>query len=150
MTYDPHHYGVTVSDLDAAEEFYVDRLGLSVVERMSFDDEAFSRFVGVPDADVDIVFFDAGGFRIEVLEYAGSSGNANDGVSNDDVGAAHVCLEVDDLDAEYRRLDADVDFVSPPQMLENGAEVVYARDLDGNIVELLEPSSTRRCRGRRA
>ncbi|WP_254544689.1 VOC family protein [Halomarina pelagica] len=138
MTYEPHHYGVTVSDIDAAEEFYGERLGLPVADRLSFDDEAFGRFVGVPDADVDIVFFDAGGFQIEVLEYANSSRNANEGVSNDDVGAAHVCLTVDDLDAEYRRLSDDVDFVSPPQTLENGATVAYALDPDGNVVELLE------------
>lgn len=139
MTYDPHHYGVTVSDIDAAEAFYGERLGLPVADRLSFDDAAFARFVDVPGADVDIVFFDAGGFQIEVLEYAGSSENANDGASNDDVGVAHVCLEVDDLDAEYDRLADDVEFLSPPQTLESGAQVVYARDPDGNVVELLEP-----------
>lgn len=140
MTYEPHHYGVTVSDLDDATAFYGDLLGLPVVERLSFDDEAFGRFVGVPDADVDIVFFDAGGFRIEVLEYRSPPGDdANEGVSNNDVGAAHVCLEVDDLDAEYERLADGADFVSPPQALESGAKVAYVRDPDGNVIELLEP-----------
>ena len=132
-----HHYGVTVSDMDEALGFYRDTLGLEEAERLSFDDEAFGTFVGVEDVDVDIVFLDAGDAAVELLAYAGGGDDANEGVSSNDVGAAHVCLEVPDIEAVYDDLAGDVEFLSPPQTLSNGATVAYVFDPDGNVVELL-------------
>ncbi|WP_101296161.1 VOC family protein [Halegenticoccus soli] len=134
-----HHYGVTVSDMDEALGFYRDTLGMEELDQLSFASEEFSKFVGVENVDVDLVFLDADGCAVELLEYNHPSGdNANDGVSNNDIGAAHFCLEVDDLDAIYDDLRSDgVEFINPPQTLENGAEVAYMYDPDGNVVELL-------------
>jgi catechol 2,3-dioxygenase-like lactoylglutathione lyase family enzyme len=134
-----HHYGVTVSDMDEALGFYRDTLGMETDAELSFDSEEFSRFVGVEDADVDIVFLDAGGFAVELLEYNHPpGGDANDGVSNNDVGAAHLCLEVDDIAGIYEDLSGETEFINPPQTLESGAQVAYMYDPDGNVVELLE------------
>lgn len=134
-----HHYGVTVSDLERSLAFYRDRLGMEVVDRLSFDSDAFGRFVGVEGADVDIVFLDADGCRYELLEYRSPPGeNVNDGASNNDVGAAHFCLEVEDIAAVYEDLREDTPFVSEPQELSTGATVVYAEDPDGNVVEFVE------------
>lgn len=134
-----HHYGVTVSDMDEALAFYRDTLGMETEAEISFTSEAFGRFVGVEGADVDIVFLDAGGCAVELLEYNDPpGGDANEGVSNNDVGAAHFCLEVDDIDGIYEDLSDEVEFVNPPQTLENGAQVAYVYDPDGNVVELLE------------
>ena len=134
-----HHYGVTVSDLDESLAFYRNHLEMEVVERISFDSEAFGRFVGVEDADVDIAFLDAGGCTYELLEYRSpSGGDANEGTGNDDVGASHFCFEVDDVAKTYGDLRDDVTFVSEPQELSNGATVVYAHDPDGNVVEFVE------------
>lgn len=135
-----HHYGVTVSDLEEAVEFYGDTLGMDVADRLSFSSEAFGRFVGVEDVDVDIAFLDADGCLVELLEYNNPpGGDANEGVSNNDVGAAHFCLEVDDIDGVYEQLtDEGVEFINPPQTLSNGAQVAYVFDPDDNVVELLE------------
>lgn len=134
-----HHYGVTVSDMDEALEFYRDTLGMEVVDNLSFDSESFSKFVGVSDVDVDITFLDANGCMVELLEYNNPpGGNANEGVSNNDVGAAHFCLEVDDVSEVYEDLSGETRFLNPPQTLEGGAKVTYAYDPDDNIVELLE------------
>jgi glyoxylase I family protein len=133
-----HHYGVTVSDLEQGVAFYRDVLGMDELDRVEFDDEAFSTFVAVEDVDVDIVFLDAGGCAIELLEYTDSGENANEGVSNDMVGASHFCLAVEDIERRYEELSDSVEFVSPPQTLENGATVAYMYDPDGNVIELLE------------
>lgn len=133
-----HHYGVTVSDLEVALDFYRDRLGLEVTDTISFDDAAFGTFVDVDGADVDIAFLDAGGAAIELIDYNAPSGDDATDVANNDVGAAHVCLEVDDAAAVYESFRPAVEFVSPPQTLENGATVAYMCDPDGNIVEILE------------
>lgn len=139
MNGDVHHYGVTVSNLDESVAFYRDALGMPEADRAHFDDEAFGRFVGLEDVDVDIAFLDGGGCLVELLEYARPpGGDANEGVSNNDVGAAHVCFDVDDVESTYEDLSDDVEFVSRPQTLDNGAKVVYLYDPDGNVVELLE------------
>ncbi|WP_433633338.1 VOC family protein [Halomicrococcus sp. NG-SE-24] len=138
MIGEAHHYGITVSDLEESVAFYRDTLGMDELDQIGFDDEAFSRFVDVEDVDVDIVFLDAGGCSIELLEYENGGGNANEGVSNDTIGASHFCLAVDDVDQQYEELSDSVEFVSEPQTLENGAQVVYLYDPDGNTVELLE------------
>lgn len=134
-----HHYGVTVSDMDEALSFYRDTLGMEEMDSASFASEEFSKFVGVDDVNVDLIFLDADGCAVELLEYNNPpGGDANEGVSNNDVGAAHFCLEVDDLDAVYDDLrDEGVEFINPPQTLENGAEVAYIYDPDDNVVELL-------------
>lgn len=138
MIGEAHHYGVTVSDMDTALEFYGDTLGMDVDDTLSFDDEAFSRFVGVEGADVDIVFLSAGGCAVELLEYDDAGENANEGVSNDDIGASHFCLAVDDVESLHERLRGDAEFLAPPQTLSNGSKVTYVFDPDGNVVELLE------------
>lgn len=139
MIGDPHHYGLTVSDLEEAVEFYGGVLGMEKAAELSFASEEFSKFVGVEGADVDIVFLEADGCSVELLEYNEPDGeNANEGVSNNDVGAAHLCLEVDDIDGVYDDLSDTVEFINPPQMLENGAQVAYMYDPDGNVVEVLE------------
>lgn len=138
MIGEAHHYGVTVSDLEESVAFYRDTLGMDELERIEFDDEAFATFADITDAAVDIVFLDAGGCAVELLEYADNAGNANEGLSNDMVGASHFCLEVEDIEHRYDELSDSAEFVSPPQTLDNGATVAYMYDPDDNLVELLE------------
>lgn len=134
-----HHYGVTVSDLDTALEFYRDALGLEVANELSLDGEPFRSFVGVEDATADIVFLDADSCAIELLEYSQPPGDeANAGVTSNDTGASHICLAVDDVDDTYAELATGYESISDPQTLENGATVVNFRDPDGNVVQLIE------------
>lgn len=134
-----HHYGVTVSDMDEALEFYRDALGLDVDDQFWLDGDAFQTFVGVEDAAADITFLDAGTCAIELLEYDRPDGeNANEGVTSNDPGASHICISVDDITSAYEDLAADYEFISPPQTLENGARVANVYDPDGNVVQLIE------------
>jgi catechol 2,3-dioxygenase-like lactoylglutathione lyase family enzyme len=57
-----------------------------------------------------------------------------------DHGITHVCFDVVDLDAEYERMSAaGVLFPKKPRLVANGgAKTTYARDPDGNILELQE------------
>lgn len=140
MIGEAHHYGVTVSDMDTALEFYRDVLDLTLSDRFEIGGEAFDRFVGVDGTDVEIAFLDGGGCAVELLEYREpSGGDANEDVSNNDVGAAHFCFEVEDIDAAYNKVADNVETLSEPQTLESGARVVYIKDPDGNVVEFLEP-----------
>ena len=53
-------------------------------------------------------------------------------------GITHICLEVTDIQGKYERLlAAGVSFNCPPQH-QDGSSMVYGRDPDGNIFELIE------------
>ena len=57
-----------------------------------------------------------------------------------DIGAAHVCVVVDDLDATYRAMtDRGVVVHAAPTKLVGETKMVYVRDPDGVVVEFIEP-----------
>jgi glyoxylase I family protein len=133
------HHGIVVSNADRATAFYRDVLGMTVTDTISQSDSGFSAAVGLDDTEVELVFLDADGFTVELVEYRTPEGDdANAKTDPNDVGAAHLCLAVEDADAAYRELKGQAEFVSPPQELENGVKLAFLTDPDGNYVELLE------------
>jgi catechol 2,3-dioxygenase-like lactoylglutathione lyase family enzyme len=133
-----HHFGVTVSDLDRAVEFYRDVLDLDVLTRFSVGGEAFATGVGIEGARAEFAHLDAGGARLELVSYT-PEGDARGNAQLNQPGATHVGLSVDDLDAVYEGLPDDVEPVSEPQTTESGTTIMFLRDPEGNLVELLEP-----------
>lgn len=139
MLGESHHYGVTVSDIETLKAFYVDVLGMEETARVTHEGEAISTISGVDGTKMEIAFLQAGDFAVELLQYHSPEGkNANDGVRNCDVGSAHFCLEVEDVDELYTQLKDDVAFINPPQELSSGARVSYLYDPDENVVELYQ------------
>jgi catechol 2,3-dioxygenase-like lactoylglutathione lyase family enzyme len=137
VTPSAHHLGVTVRDLDCAVEFYRDALGLAVLARFTVSGEAFAEGVGVPGATGSFVHLDAGGSRVELVEYDPEGDPVDSGAVNRP-GAAHLGLEVDDVDAVFAGLPADVETVSEPRTTESGTRILFVRDPEGNLVELLD------------
>jgi len=142
-----HHYGVTVSDMEEVLPFYRDTLGLEVlsqghVEAGTEDSEKFEHFVGVDgEVDVEVAFLDAGGCQVELLQYNSPDGTDAHGASNNDAGASHFCLEVEDIDEVYEDLTDDgIEFIYEPITLSKGVRVAYMYDPEGNIVELSDRS----------
>ncbi|WP_276273445.1 VOC family protein [Haloarcula litorea] len=133
-----HHYAVTVADLDRAVEFYRDVLGLEVLTDFSVGGEAFATGVGVEDASADFVHLDAGGARIELVEYD-PQGDARTESDLHQPGGTHIGLAVDDLATVYEGLPDDVETLSEPRTTESGTTICFLRDPDGTLVELLEP-----------
>jgi catechol 2,3-dioxygenase-like lactoylglutathione lyase family enzyme len=132
-----HHVGITVSDLDRAVAFYRDVLGLAVVDRFSVDGEAFATGVGVDGASADFAHLDAGDVRVELVAYD-PAGEAVDSGRVNRPGTAHLGLSVPDLDRVYGSLPDEVETVSPPQRTASGTKILFVRDPEGNLVELLE------------
>jgi catechol 2,3-dioxygenase-like lactoylglutathione lyase family enzyme len=136
-----HHQGIVVSDLDRAVEFYRDVLGMEELFRLSTDPEPFGELLGVDhDAPAEIAFLDAGGgMKLELEAHDSGTTNVNDAADPTDVGYPHLCLEVDDIEAVYEELEEHVGFLSQPgSATESGATIVYFRDPDGNLIELIE------------
>lgn len=103
------HIGVTVPDLDAATEFFVDLLGCEYMYTLgpfAHDDDWMSTHLSVADDTVmrRLHFFRLGGQAVfEVFEYDAREQNATPPL-NSDVGGHHVALYVDDLDAAVAHL----------------------------------------------
>lgn len=132
-----HHVGFTVSDLERSVEFYRGVLGLDVLDRFEVGGDAFATAVDVPGAEGSFVHLDADGVRVELVAYE-PVGDDHPGADLDQPGAAHLGLTVEDVDAFVDGLPADVEPVSEPQTTVSGTRLVFLRDPDDNLVELLE------------
>jgi catechol 2,3-dioxygenase-like lactoylglutathione lyase family enzyme len=132
-----HHTGITVSDLDRSIRFY-ERLGFEVAERFEEEGEEVERGVGVAGARLRAAMLEGATSRLELIEYLepvnGAPPHPNNGI-----GAAHVCLEVEDVDAAVAELrEEGIEFLSDPITHESGIRWVYAKDPDGITAELLQ------------
>jgi len=132
-----HHVGITVSDLDRAVAFYTDTFDLDVIAEFSVGGDAFADAVDVDGATGSFAHLDAGGSRIELVEYE-PEGSAGEPPELNRPGAVHVGFDVDDLDAFYEGLDDGVETLSRPRTTESGTRILFVRDPEGNLVEVLE------------
>ena len=132
-----HHFGVTVTDLERAVEFYRDVLDLAVLDRFTVSGEVFSAAVGVEGATGRFAHLEGGGARIELVEYDPEGGVRSEAAVNQP-GAMHLGLAVDDLDAFHDDLPPEVETMSEPRTTESGTRILFLRDPEGNLVEVLE------------
>lgn len=132
-----HHVGVTVVDLDRMVAFYSDVLGLDELDRFTVSGPAFADAVAVDGATGRFAHLDGDGVRIELVEYA-PQGPDTTGDAINRPGATHIALAVDDLDAFHADLDPDVETLSDPRTTESGTRILFVRDPEGNLVEVLE------------
>lgn len=136
-----HHIGLTVSDADRSSAFYQQYFNLREIGRWPLAGEKISRAVGLPGTDLTAVLLAAADERavVELIEYREPDGRPY-GLRNSDIGAAHVCFFVDDLNELVARLTADgVKLNAPVQELVDGTPMVYLEDPDGINVEVLQP-----------
>ena len=136
-----NHVGITVSDLDASIEFYGSMFGMETLVRADPSGEIVERTVGVPNAAMRLAILAGENGMIELIEYVRSAGEQR-APSTNDVGSAHVCFQVGDIEAAYQELMAKgARFVSPPSppLDEGGTRIVFLSDPDGIPVEILQP-----------
>lgn len=135
-----HHVGVPVRNLEESLTWYRDVFGLSPSFIQRSHGPQASQTVQLPDADLRFAFLEVGPVVIELLEYTNPRGR-DFALRNCDVGAMHICLEVDDIDDAFRRLaDVGTDFsIAPtthgPGPVE-GHRCCYFRDPNGLQFEL--------------
>ncbi|MEF8885482.1 MAG: VOC family protein [Haloarculaceae archaeon] len=132
-----HHVGTTVSDLDRAVEFYTEVFDLDVLDRFTASGEEFATGVGVPGATGEFAHLDGDGARVELVEYDPQGNEAVAGSVNDR-GAKHLGFGVDDVQAFYESLPEDVETVSEPRTSATGTTILFLRDPEGNLVEVLD------------
>ena len=132
------HMSFTVADIERSLAFYR-RLGFEPDKRYVSTGPDAAAGTDTPGADIDIGWLRhrEGGPMLELLRYQNKA--AGRSAHNSEVGAAHICLNVEDVEAAYADLKQDgVPFVSAPHSDQYGVTWVYMRDPDGNVVELLQ------------
>ena len=132
-----HHTGVTVTDLDKTIEFYTQILDCTVESRFSVSGEALGTAVGSEGVSGTFAHLDSGGTRIEFVEYEPAD-ERHEQMSLTRPGAMHLAFSIDDVDAFVDELPEGIEPLSEPQTTESGTHLVFVRDPDGNLVELLE------------
>lgn len=132
------HVSFTVGDVDASARFY-ERLGYRRTKRFTVAGAKLDKAAEIDGADMEIQWLEhsSGAPMLELIRYVKHPAEA--AAHNSNVGAAHLCVEVEDLPQAYAELSgAGVKFNSEPNTGEFGMLWVYSRDPDGNILELVE------------
>ena len=136
-----HHTGLSTPDLERTLRFYVDLLGFEVLTRFTMPpgSPGMDEMLELPGVGFNAALLRHGRTMIEVFQFSDPEpirAPARRRVC--DHGLTHLCLQVDDLKAEYERLSAaGMSFHCAPQT-GSGARFVYGRDPDGNAIELIE------------
>jgi catechol 2,3-dioxygenase-like lactoylglutathione lyase family enzyme len=140
-----HHVALSTADLDRLSAFYTDVLGFTVAMKSSWRNRpVIDALIGLKDSAARQVMLQAGNAYIEIFEYESPRGKPIDPARPpSDHGFTHFCLDVQDIDSEFRRLSAaGMTFnCAPPTLDELGGRAIraiYGRDPDGNIIELQE------------
>ena len=132
-----HHTGLTVADLDRSVDFYTAVLGCTVETRFSVSGDAFETVVDCENASGQFVHLDSGGKRLELVEYKPAE-SPRTPATLPQPGGTHLAFSVEDVDASVEALPDTVEPLSEPQTTESGTRLVFIRDPDGNLIELLE------------
>lgn len=141
-----HHVGLTVRDIAASVAWYSRVFGLSAGPVNHGEGEALGAALQVPGAVLSFSMIQIGSTRIEFLQYHQPPGDDFDR-TNGDVGSAHICFEVDDLDRAYRELEEKgAVFNAPPNEITEGvlagSRWAYLRDPDGIQLEIWQTPAT--------
>jgi catechol 2,3-dioxygenase-like lactoylglutathione lyase family enzyme len=137
------HTGITVSDLRRSCAFYRDVLKLRVSEPIRVSGASVEKITGVEGAEVDIAFVRCPGHVLELLCFVRPENKAGSTLRTSDPGFFHLCLKVRSLDRVIETLGAGgFRPLSEVQTVQEGPargmRVVYARDPDGVVLELIE------------
>jgi catechol 2,3-dioxygenase-like lactoylglutathione lyase family enzyme len=139
---DMHHVGITVRDLEESLQWYERVFDVQREFIAHGSGPALSRAIGVPDARLSFAFLRFGSCVVELLCYDNERQDTFDR-SNADVGSAHVCIDVPDLQKAYEDLRSKgVEFFAPPLPIDDGplkgCSFTYFTDPNGVTLELFQ------------
>ena len=128
----PHAITLSVPDLDAAASWYEEKLGFRVVQRKSY-----------PDFGTSLIFLELNGFRVELIFDKNAKPQPprpNPPAHTAIYGISQFAFRTDDLYAVKRQLTArSVPIVWEFKNEDLGVQFLFIRDLNGVLIQYLEP-----------
>jgi catechol 2,3-dioxygenase-like lactoylglutathione lyase family enzyme len=136
MNLEHHHVGLSVTDLDAAQKWYADVLGMTL--GYTFE---------IAPLGLRGCFMEGHGTRVELLQRSGARGGIGGQAPPDallTLGFGHIAFRVGDLDATYAELLAcgAAPVWDPRPSPEPGVRMAFVADPDGNLVEFISAAPT--------
>ena len=115
-----NHSGFVVQDIDKMVSFYRDDLGLTVDREVDSKAPLEGDHTGIPGAHRTLVFVGKGGEHALELVYYIYPESPEGHLERNQLGAAHVCFNVEDIEQLYEDLKSKgVHFTPPPIMKTN-------------------------------
>jgi catechol 2,3-dioxygenase-like lactoylglutathione lyase family enzyme len=138
-----NHTSFTVGDLDRAVRFWTEALGFRAASVSERSGDWQGRVTGVPGATLRVAHLHGHGHHMEFIQYLSGVDEARR-IEPNMAGAAHVCLEVTDIEATARALLAagaamQGEVADVTSGVAAGGRAGYLRDPNGIIIELYEP-----------
>ena len=141
-----NHSGFVVRDMDKMVRFYRDSLGLTVIRESESIAPPEGDHTGIPGAHRALVFVGREGAEhvLELVHFIDPP-SPEGHLERNQLGAAHVCFNVEDLERLHSRLKAEgIEFVTEPkfrELPEGGRRgICYAKDPEGNWLEFIQGS----------
>ena len=139
-----HHTAISTVDLERSIRFYRDLMGFEEVMDFSWPEGTTNMNAthALKETAGRVVLLKAGNSMIELFQYTTPAPVPRDSERRlCDHGITHFCIDVDDIDAEYERLQAAGMLFHCPPVDYGTVKTTYGRDPDGNVIELQEIKS---------
>lgn len=133
------HFGLCVTDIDAAVHFYCDILGFRVLRQSTTTSAEVARLLELDEITMTLTFIQLDTTTIELISFAQPMALGGGKGPFNRVGYTHLSLRILDFDAELDRLRAAgvnvLEHTDGRQEVSN-ARFAFITDPDGNRVEL--------------
>jgi len=146
-----HHAGLVVPDLEKANKFYQQLLGLTEVSRFQWgknqpegevSGDKIASIINLENSAAKAIMLKGENYNLELFEYSAPAQRGDSATDRPcDPGIAHIAFEFEDINKACTDLkNAGGTLHGDPVML-GGTWVIYGRDPFGNIVELMQPAN---------
>ena len=135
------HIGIVVRDLEKSKKFYQDLFNLKLIKQIVEEGEYVENLVALKDASIHWAKLEAeDGTIIELLEYKNNPNKDIDNYKANRLGCSHIAVSVKSIDEVYKKLlKYNCKCNSKPLFSPDAkVKVMYAHDIDGTILEIVE------------
>ena len=121
-------------------DFYCNIIGFEILHDGLFKGHLYASITALEKPHGRVALLDLNGSQLEIFEFTAPETPILTTIRPvNNQGITHICLSVDNIDAEYQRLcAAGMAFHCQPKTFPGEGKATYGRDPDGNVIELYE------------
>ncbi len=133
-----HHLAISVPSLVVAKQFYLETLGFTLADEISFGpDQQSDQVLGLKDARCRSILVNAGNIFLEIFEFDSTATLRQGDRPLSEYGYTHFALDVENIQQAFDYLEeAGVNWHHNPVDTGDGYWMAYGRDPFGNVIEI--------------